>query len=229
MECIPKYVISIDEDRYNGFRQRIPWVVKKFEGVRKKNIGCGLSHLKLWKEAGQKHDVFLVFEDDAELCREFSFKDEEAIQNFLVDPKKQILFLGYHPYISYSTGHSNSNIVDGYSLDLQAYIIKTPYARYLEQKYGDMIKTNIFHFWGAIDTIFLLEPTSMLTPILFIQYGENRYKNIENFTLPNKPKPITRLLTAMNFAFFHRKMVMLFLLFVVAVVVVLALCFRKKY
>lgn len=228
MENIQKYVITINDDRYNGFNDRIPWYVNKYNGVRKKNIGCGLSHLNLWKEAGKLHDVFLVFEDDAMLCRDFTQQDEESVQKFLDDDDRYILFLGYNTDVSYYTGHRSSNIVDGYGLDLHAYIIKTPYAKYLEERYGKMVRTNIFHWWGAIDTIFLMEPISMLTPILFIQYGDPRYDNIEKFTMSNKPKNITRILTTINYAFFYRKMILLFIFFVVVVVVVTALCLRKK-
>jgi GR25 family glycosyltransferase involved in LPS biosynthesis len=221
MKNIPKYVITIDKNRHDAFKNRIPWPTIKYKGVKNKKNGCGLSHLNLWKEAGRKHAFFLVFEDDAELCRDFTQQHEKAIQSFLHDPDSHILFLGYNPYFTYSTGYKSPNIMNGHGLDLHAYIIKTPYAKYLDQKYGKMIRTNTFKFLGAIDTLFFLEPINILTPILFIQNGDSRYNHVENF-VENKPKLLTRLCTFANYVFFYGRMELFYIVIVLMVIIITA-------
>jgi GR25 family glycosyltransferase involved in LPS biosynthesis/tetratricopeptide (TPR) repeat protein len=66
-------------------------------GNRKGVIGCALSHYYLWKSLieDEKHDFYLILEDDFTLCDGF----KEKIEGLKTEMKnKEILFLGYHMF-----------------------------------------------------------------------------------------------------------------------------------
>ena len=60
-------------------------------------IGCALSHYYLWKSLieDEKHDFYLIMEDDFTLCEGF----KEKIEDLKIEMKnKEIIFLGYHMF-----------------------------------------------------------------------------------------------------------------------------------
>ena len=60
-------------------------------------IGCALSHYYLWKSLieDERHDFYLIMEDDFTLCEGF----KEKIEDLKAEMKnKEILFLGYHMF-----------------------------------------------------------------------------------------------------------------------------------
>jgi len=64
-------------------------------------VGCAMSHIKIWKEFITKlsTNYCIVFEDDAELCKDFHHK-----VLYLLDKHKDfdIMFLHYNPYPQYN-------------------------------------------------------------------------------------------------------------------------------
>ena len=64
-------------------------------------VGCAMSHIKIWKEFITKlsTNFCIVFEDDAELCKDFHHK-----VLYLLDKHKDfdIMFLHYNPYPQYN-------------------------------------------------------------------------------------------------------------------------------
>jgi GR25 family glycosyltransferase involved in LPS biosynthesis len=64
-------------------------------------VGCAMSHIKIWKEFVTKlsTNYCIVFEDDAELCKDFHHK-----VLYLLDKHKDfdIMFLHYNPYPQYN-------------------------------------------------------------------------------------------------------------------------------
>jgi GR25 family glycosyltransferase involved in LPS biosynthesis len=71
-------------------------------------VGCAMSHIKIWKEFVTKlsTNYCIVFEDDAELCKDFHHK-----VLYLLDKHKEfdIMFLHYNPYPQYNNPDLYSN------------------------------------------------------------------------------------------------------------------------
>ena len=183
---IPSYVITINIDR---MRERfnahvIPTI---FNGVLDRNsklIGALKSHFHVWNSLKDLHkptDYVLIFEDDANLCRNMTIFDHKAINNFINKIKGNVMLLGFSPNIHSFQNTKYSKIKKGYSLDCYAYIIKVEFATYLYNKYYQKMTTKLHQKLlplGHVDTLFLIYEVYTLYPMLYGQKDDKRYNNI---------------------------------------------------
>ena len=228
MDNLPKYVISVNQARYDNFQDHIQqhapsWDIELFQGVLHPKIGCTLSHLKLWEEI--EDNVYVVFEDDAIFQRKLNEQDEKIINTFLSDNTQHILHLGWSPSV-HRIKSIRSGLYIGHTLDTHAYIIKKSFAKGLLYKYGDKLRQNPFGIIGAIDTVFLIEEVSFFEPMLFVQDKEPRYNNVnkQGFIVSRNNVSVKYwLYWTGNYLFFNRSV----LIGIIVLIIVLIIYFKN--
>lgn len=228
--ALPRYVITVDEERYDGCRKHLRsalgWdVVRRFDGIVKPKVGCTLTHLKLWeqhaREARRRSEAMLVFEDDARLCRPIDDEDERAVARFLDDESQGLMLLGWHPHL-HRMRDGAGRAKRGIAVDAHAYIIKAGHARYLLDRWAAKMRSRLHQAFaptGAIDCLFLLEPVTMLDPMLFVQDKMKRYEN--PVAQPYHPVWF-QCFVGLSYAVFYKERLLVILVVVLVVVLLVA-------
>ena len=144
MESLPKFVITIDDTRLGCFNKRLEsslgWKATPFRGLRKKKVGCTLSHLKLWRHIVRHKErlgpAVVIFEDDAACARPCTEADDLALRSFMQDHSVAVLQLGWSPFLRMVVRRTRRTI--GNSLDAHAYVVKPSLLQRYLDAYGPM-------------------------------------------------------------------------------------------
>ena len=196
MESLPKFVITIDDTRLGCFNKRLEsslgWKATPFRGLRKKKVGCTLSHLKLWRHIVRHKErlgpAVVIFEDDAACARPCTEADDLALRSFMQDHSVAVLQLGWSPFFTHGR-QKNASYHVGNSLDAHAYVVKPSLLQRYLDAYGPMFCSTYHQSLAPIgtnDTLFLVNLVGIVSPMLFIQENNPRYANIRDIDIANR-------------------------------------------
>jgi hypothetical protein len=179
-------IVSINKHKLNRCRARIRSSVRDVTIVNDigpfpphpngHDEGCYSSHIMLWQKLMRRFPLeehFVVFEDDATFCKEFSVTD--TLQQVRVVAAKSssidVCYLGWRipPFQNCSVKKLSKNVLQARVNDLHAYVISTSYMRRL--------LSSEKHYRGVpIDVVVRDDPECYalaIYPMLSIQSGEN--------------------------------------------------------
>ena len=236
MDSIQKFVISISESRLRSFNKHLDslgWTAEVVPGVRGR-YGCSLSHLKCWKRIASlpPGTLVIIFEDDAHVCKPLGHLENEAFKRF-DSGDTGVLLLGHNPIIV--RGERLSGILfEGHALDTHAYVIKQSFASYLVCRYESKMLQSSHHAIlpvGVVDTLWLIEKVSFLSPMLFIQDNNYKYNGVCSRKTPRCILPLFLIFRYVNLVWWKNEVstiVLVALLFLVLVFAVVGIvCIQK--
>lgn len=238
MYNLNKYVISINDERLKEFKISIKdsefgYNVTPFKGVKKKMIGCTLSHLNLWKYIIDTNiePAVIIFEDDAQHIRPCCTQDDTTFEHFMLDENVGVLLLGWNPGFSHAT-EQQPHYYTGHATDSHAYILKTSFARRYIDKYAPFFENRLHQMFaplGAIDHIFLLEKVALSIPIIFIQRGEENYVNMNlhvDITNRKLNKIVLQITACLSHCVFYHKFAIIIIV-IITIVSIIKMIFKK--